>query len=57
MYKIYRNQINGKVCLCSQPHEDVAMFKRICEYENYDIYLDDKKVTSKYKTKRRSKND
>lgn len=51
MYKIYRKELTGKVCLCSQPFEDKEQFKIICKNLDYDIYLDNKNISSKYRQK------
>lgn len=49
MYKIYRKELGGKVCLCSQPMEDKEQFKIICKNPDYEIYLDNKNISSKYR--------
>ena len=53
MYKIYRKEIGGKICLCSQSTEDKELFKTICKNPDYEIYLDDKNISNKYKPKKK----
>ena len=48
MYKIFRNEINEKICLCTQKMEDIELFKIICKNSKYEIYEDDINVTNKY---------
>lgn len=55
MYKIYRKELGKKICLCSQDFEDKEQFKAICSVADYEIYLDNKNVTSKYKSKTNKK--
>lgn len=55
MYKIYRKELGKKVCLCSQDFEDKEQFKAICSVADYEIYLDNKNITSKYKSKTNKK--
>ena len=49
MYKIFRNEINKKVCLCSQTIEDIELFKVICKNPEYEIYENGVNVTNKYR--------
>ena len=51
-YKIYRNELNGKVCLCTQPFENKEQFKEICKNVNHEIYLNGKNITHKYRNKK-----
>lgn len=52
MYKIYRKELNGKVCLCSKNFEDKEEFKSICKNLNYEIYEDGKNISNKYRPKK-----
>ena len=55
-YKIYRKELSGKVCLCSQTVEDKDQFKIICKNLDYEIYLDGKNVSHKYRPKQKRDN-
>lgn len=57
MYKIYRKELSGKVCLCSQAFENKEQFKIICKNSDYEIYLDEKNISSKYRPKKKKEND
>ena len=51
MYKIYRKEVDRKICLCTQPFEDKEQFKTICKKTNNEIYLNDKNVSNEYRPK------
>lgn len=51
MYTIYRIEFGRKIPLCSQAFENKEQFKSICKNLNYEIYLDDKNVSNKYRPK------
>jgi len=51
LYKVYIKELGGKVCLCSQPFEDKEQFKIICKNLDYEIYLDNKNISNKYRPK------
>lgn len=55
-YKVYRKELGGKVCLCSQLFEDKEQFKSICKNLDYEIYLDGKNISSKYRPKQKKEN-
>lgn len=51
MYKIYRKEVDNKICLCTQPFEDKEQFETICKNLNNEIYLDGKNISNKYRPK------
>ena len=57
MYKVYRKELKGKICLCSQEIEDKRLFKTICKNLDYEIYLNDKNVSNKYRPKNKKENE
>lgn len=51
MYKVYRKDANKKIILCSQEMEDKEQFKLMCKNLSYEIYLDGKNISNKYRPK------
>lgn len=59
MYEIYQKIFGQKVRMCSQSYEEKELFKSICKNLAYEIYLDNKNVSNKYriKTKKETNHD